>query len=187
MYKHIVIGIDESYTKTGIGIAIDGKLVKVTSTAFKGCHNKSEKRKVLIDILNKLLTKAVSEATLVTIICERIRLKSKKFISIDYIKSTGALVGTIVDVASEYGVKVFSADTRSWKARVVGTCKPKGTSKIANKIPTIEFVMGLGFEDSIVSINKKGKKVYDDDACDGGCLALYGFVPKGKRYLQLEE
>jgi hypothetical protein len=186
-YNHVVIGLDESYTRTGIGIAADGKLRRISSTNFKGCKNKSEKRQELKRILIQILESVQPKASLVTIICERIRLKSQKFISIDYIKSTGALMGTIVDVAAEYGVKVFSVDTRSWKAQVVGTSKGEGNGPLANKIPTLRYVAGLGFYNDIVSLNKKGEKVYNDDAADGGCIALYGFVPKNKRNLKLEE
>jgi Holliday junction resolvasome RuvABC endonuclease subunit len=186
-YNHVVIGIDESYTRTGISIAADGKLLKAGSIDFKGCKNKAEKRKELRRILIHILESVQPKATLATVICERIRLKSQKFISIDYIKSTGALVGTMVDIAAEYGVKVFSVDTRSWKAQVVGTCKGEGTSAIANKIPTLKYVIKLGFRDDIVSLNKNGEKVYNDDAADSACIALYGFVPKNKRNLKLEE
>jgi hypothetical protein len=188
MYKHIVIGLDESYTRTGIGIAADSKLLKVSSCNYKGCHNKSEKRKELKRILIQILESVQPKATLVTIICERIRtFTGGNKLRPAYLKSTGALIANIVDTAADYGVKVFSVDTRSWKAQVVGTCKGEGSSKIANKIPTIKFVMRLGFRDEIESINSKGEKVYNDDAADGGCIALYGFVPKNKRSLQLEE
>lgn len=178
-YNKIVIGLDESYTRTGVGIAADGKLLMVKSTPFKGCKNKSEKRKHLANILNKLLTKASSEANLVIVICERIRTFTKgDKLRPNYLKSTGALIATIVDTAYEHGIEVYSVDTRSWKSKVVGTSK-------GGKMPTIKYIEKLGFDVSYE--NKKGELKYDDDAADAGGIALYGFIPEKQQNLKLEE
>ena len=45
--KECVIGIDQSYTRTGISIAVNGKLKKVTSVDFKGTTTKTAKRLLL--------------------------------------------------------------------------------------------------------------------------------------------
>lgn len=194
MYKHIVIGIDQSYNNTGISVAADGKLKKVTSISFEGCQNKSDKRFLLRNKLTCLLDKMLHRGNLITIICERIRTFSGGFLSTDYIKSTGALIATIVDVASEYHVRVYSVDTRSWKSAIVGTSKGDETG---NKGPTIEYVRKLGFEESILVPLKRAKKgsfvrdgahyTWNDDAADSACIALYGFIPKSQRKLKLEE
>lgn len=200
MYDKIVIGLDQSYTRTGISIAVDGKLVKVTSISFKGCKNKSDKRIMLKGILHKVITSNQSKATEVIIICERIRTfsqgggtgadvnskvgkgKGNGFISTNYIKATGALIATIVDTAYEYGIKVYSSDTRAWKAQVVGNTKAiKGNKKLA----TIRFVKTLGFD--VSRVNNVGNTVYDDDASDSACIALYGFIDVKKQKLKLEE
>ncbi len=198
-FKKIVIGIDQSYTRTGVSIAADGQLMKVTSLAFRGCRNKSEKRKELAKVLHKIIQANQHKASHMVIICERIRTFSHHkgkgqptegeeqgsgmFISTDYIKATGALVATIVDVAYEYGVPVFSVDTRSWKSKVVGNSK--GSKKDGNKLQTVNFVMAKGFD--VSSVNKKGNIVYDDDAADSACIALYAFIPKHLRSLKKEE
>lgn len=197
--KKIVIGIDQSYTRTGVSIAADGVLLKVTSIPFRGCRNKSEKRKELAKVLHKIIQINQHKASHMVILCERIRTfshhKGKQtegqdqeqgsgmFISTDYIKATGALVATIVDVAYEYGLSVFSVDTRSWKSKVVGNSK--GSKKDGNKLETVRFVMSKGFD--VSSVNKKGTTVYDDDAADSACIALYAFVPKHLRSLKKEE
>jgi hypothetical protein len=200
-YKKLVIGIDQSYTRTGISIAVDNKLVKVTSISFKGCVTKSDKRNMLRRILTNILKTNLTKAILTQVICERIRTFSsgsnapviipgqkqepnKNFISVNYIKATGALIATIVDAAYEFGVEVYSADTKSWKSRIVGTTRASGGDK---KLPTIKHVIGLGFESSIMHRGKKGQKVYDDDAADSACIALYGFLPKDQRTLKKEE
>lgn len=192
-YNKIVIGVDQSYTATGISVAIDGRLHRVTSTQFKGCESRSEKRRLLANMLHKLILQSVKVAAEVTVICERIRTfsgggKGKKNeasgLRPGYLKMTGALIATIVDTAAEYNVLVYSVDTRSWKSQVVGTSKAgKGGDK---KEPTIRFVEKLGF-DMFIRTNKVGRDLYDDDAADSGCIALYGFIDKKKQKLVLEE
>jgi len=193
MYKKLIIGIDQSYTRTGISIAVDGRLIKVTSIPFRGLRFKSEKRKHISHILSHILALNVQKATEVMVICERIRTfstssqggsskENKAFISTNYIKSTGALIGVIVDAAFEYGIEVYSADTRAWKSSVVGSTKAiKGDKKLA----TVKFVISKGFGGSITSKNKKGKIVYDNDAADSAAMALYGFKKDCK--LKLEQ
>lgn len=48
-----VIGFDQSYTRTGISIAVNGKLKKVTSEPFKGLTNKSLKESRLEKMLKR--------------------------------------------------------------------------------------------------------------------------------------
>ena len=84
----IVIGIDESYTCTGIALAQDNKILKYKKVDFKGCNNKSEKRKVLNRIIGKILKSLPEiksdplETTI--IVCERIRTFSQKNLSANY-------------------------------------------------------------------------------------------------------
>lgn len=200
-YKKIVIGIDQSYTASGISIAIDGKLIRVSSTNYKGLSSRSEKRKHLVSIINRLLTKASREAPEIVILCERIRTfssggsKRKGFggkepqgLNPGYLKMTGALIASIVDLAADYNVKVYSVDTRSWKSKVVGNSKArKGKDgKRDTKTETVEFITKLGF-DLFIRTNKNGKDLFDDDAADSGCIALYGFIPEKQQKLLLEE
>jgi hypothetical protein len=185
MYDKLVIGIDQSYTRTGISIAADGKLYKVGSEAFKGCKNKTEKRIKLARVLERILSVNTAKAHKIIILCERIRMFSGGAVSISYIKATGALIGCIVDAAYKYNVSVYSVDTRSWKAQVVGTTKAAANGD--KKLPTIRYICSLGFMDSLKSVNKKGEVVYNDDAADSACIALYGFIPVSKQGLKLEE
>lgn len=187
--KRLVIGVDQSYTRTGISIGFDGELYKVSSLSYKGLKSKSEKRMELNRVISKILEMNQHKASETMIICERIRTFSgggkgddKGFLSTKYIKSTAALIASIVDAAFLRGVKVYSVDTRSWKSKIVGSSKtinndPKG--------PTVAFIMNLGFD--ISSINRDGNIKYDDDAADSGCICLYGFLPEKKQTLMLEE
>jgi hypothetical protein len=199
-YNKIVIGIDESYTKTGISIGIDGKLIKVSSLNFKGLSKRSEKRKHVSHVLNNLLKKAVREASEVIVLCERIRTfsnngqqrkgfgkKQAQGLNPNYLKMTGALVAVIVDTAEDYNVPVYSVDTRSWKSKIVGSSKAKvSKGKRDAKSQTVDFIQAKGF-DLFIRTDKNGKDIFDDDAADSACIALYGFLPSSKQNLLLEE
>lgn len=168
----VILGIDASYTKTGIGIAKNGELRKIKSIKFKGLNKKYEKRAKLKERLQYYINRYKPDK----IIIERTRQFSQgqnPFIAMPMIKAGISILTIVVDIAYENGISVYSVDTRSWKSQVVGTSKPKNGNK---KLPTIEFVESLGFE-----VNE------DDDAADAGCIALYGFIPEEKQKLKLEE
>lgn len=199
-YNKLVIGIDQSYTRTGISIAGDGKLLKVSYIPFQPSECHSEKRKKVKGILTNIIKVNQSKASKMVVIVERIRQFSEGNLSMDYIKSTGALIGCIVDTASEFGVPVFSADTRSWKSQVVGTSVPKSNKFYVDpkKWPTIEYLLtrdDVSESDLLVKVGKRCKKYakkmgqdkycYNDDAADSACIALYGF--KKTRNLKREE
>lgn len=200
MYNKLVIGIDQSYARTGISIAGDGKLLKVGYIPFEPSECHSLKRKKVKGILSKIIKNNQSKASQMVIIVERIRQFSGGNLSMDYIKSTGALIGCIVDTASEFGIPVYSADTRSWKSQVVGTSVPKANKYNVDpkKWPTIEYLLkrkDVNERDILVKVGKRSKKFakvingekycYNDDAADSACIALYGFE-KG-RNLKREE
>lgn len=190
-YNKLIIGIDQSYTRTGITIAGDGHILKVGYISFDDCELKCDKREKVKRILSNVIKANVGKATQMIVIVERIRQFRGNVVSMDYIKSTGALIGTIIDTAHSYGIKTYSADTRSWKSQVIGTSKPLANSYNIdpNKWPTIKYM--LNRKDikkewlcTIVSNRCKkysfmgddGKKyMYNDDAADSAGLALYGF------------
>ena len=189
-YKKLVIGIDQSYTRTGISIVGDGKVLKVGYIPFGDSECHSEKRKKVANKLTQIILKNQQKASQTVVIVERIRQFSAGMLSMDYIKSTGALIGCIVDTAAEYGVPVYSADTRSWKSQVVGTSVPKANNFNVDpkKWPTIEYLLrrrDVHEEDLLVAVGKRSRKFakqidgvkycYNDDAADSVCIALYGF------------
>lgn len=187
-YKKIVIGIDQSYSNTGISIAADGKLLKVRSLQLDSYKTNSDKRRVLSKTLDSLLSSVAPKGKEVICIIERIRLRSQGFLNIDYIKSIGALNSIIVDACHNQCVPVYSVDTRCWKAQVVGTSKP-----MANKFgvpeekwPTVRWLLKQGWEDSILipiegrktkgTFIRDGQKyMYNNDASDSAGIAMFGF------------
>ena len=211
-YKKIVIGIDQSYTRTGISINADKKLILVTSERFKACIGNRQKRYVLKVRLRKIFDKCKIESENVIVILERIRTfsqgkqdeKSKKDFGLrpEYIKSTSKLIGMIIDLAYENGIDVYSVDTRSWMSKVLGTSKVN-LKKYENyekpeKGMSIEFITSKGFDlrertiktgevKTVLRGKNAGKIKYDDDAADSACISMYGFIPEKKQNLLLEE
>jgi hypothetical protein len=192
MVKKLVIGIDQSYTKTGISIAINGKLKKVTSNGFKGLKTRSKKRNELRRVLTALLKQSKERGYETVILCERIRTFNQaqkgRGLNPAYMQMTGALVATIVDTAADFNVEVYSVDTRAWKSKVVGNSKARKTKdgKRDAKGETVKFIINKGF-DLFIRTDRNGNDIYDDDAADSACIALYGFIPKTQQRLKLEE
>lgn len=154
--QYPIIGIDESYTRTGIAVTENGKLLYVDSIDFKKMKTKTEKRCAIRKALNSLILNYKPKI----IICEKIRTFSQGFISKSYISATGALIATIVDIAFKHDVPVYSVDTRSWKSKVVGTSKHKTSNK---KLETIEFIKNE------FDFDVEG----NDDMADAICISLY--------------
>lgn len=191
MYNTIVIGIDQSYNDTGISISADGVLKVVKSLDLSKYNSNSEKRMALKKKLRAITNLQMKKANNVICVIERIRLQSKGFLNIDYIKSIGALNAVIVDVMNEFGIKVYSVDTRCWKSQVVGTSKPEENiyGVKFEKWPTVKWCILKGFEDSIL-INVTGsrktrgtytdtygnKYMYDNDAADSAAISMFYFV-----------
>ena len=198
MYNQVIIGIDQSYKNTGITIIADGKIKIVRSIQLSKLKSNSDKRRVLKQHLFTLLSQISSKCSNIVCIIERIRLRSQGFININYIKSIGALNAMIVDVMSEFDVKVYSVDTRCWKATVIGTSKPESNSfgVPEEKWPTVKWVCDQGFKSSILltistrktkgTFTRKGKRyMFDNDAADSCGIAMFGVIGD-KDKLELE-
>lgn len=202
----IVIGIDESYKRTGITIMESNKIVKTISIDYMGCNNNTQKRQLLRTKLCKIISHYTDRLEDITVITERIRLRSQGFLSEAYMKSTGALVATIIDTFSPFGIPVYSVDTRSWKSQIVGTSKPKENKYgiDSHKWPTILYLKQKGLLKHI-AYPYKGKSTkgvikvnmgltegivncrINDDVTDSICIAMYGFLPKSKQKLKEEK
>ena len=121
----IVIGIDESYTRTGVTILKDKEPLCMHSVNFDDCQTNVDKRRHLDMYLRQQINRLKKQnKDDITIIVERIRLRSQGFLSEAYIKATGALLSIIIAIGQDYNIPVYSVDTRSWKAQIVGDSKP---------------------------------------------------------------
>ena len=198
MYKKLVIGVDQSYTRTGITLAADGVRLRTNDVTFKPSDCHSEKRYKVTNKIAHIIKLNKHKATKVIVIVERIRQFSGGSLSMDYIKSTGALIGAIVDVCRLIDVPVYSADTRAWKSSVIGTSKPEANKFNVDpkKWPTIKwFIKHYGEGELLTPVSNRHKNyakvidgvkyLYNDDKADSAGLALYGFAQN--RTLKREE
>lgn len=193
----IVIGIDQSYHDTGISVVYNNKL-KYAGHCYLGQYkNNTRRREVLKERLARIFTKVFEyecryNAT-VTVIIERIRLRSNGALSLDYIKSVGALNALICDLARIYNFPVYSVDTRAWKGAVVGTAKPEKNDYGIDpkKWPTVQWCVRSGYKRRILNYEVSPRKVkgiftddagkryvYNDNIADSIAIAFYGFVEK---------
>lgn len=182
-YHKCVIGIDQSYKRTGVSIAVDGVLKKVTSIDFKAVKTKTAKRLLLQETLRKAITSCMGKHRTedIVVVCERLRtITAGTDIRPGVIKPGAAMIAYIVDTGAEFGVETWSADTRAWKASVLGSSRPVfdpiAGVKDPQKFGAVRKVIELGFEKSITRSRNNGAfKCYDDDAAESACIALYAF------------
>lgn len=168
-YVKVSIALDTSYTRTGMAVSYKSEIENIRSIGFKGKRSWTEKRLAVADALRKWIIKYKPDV----IIVERTRQFSAGFMSINAMKAQITMTAVVVDTAFGFNIPVYSVDTRSWKAQIVGTSKPKNGDK---KLPTKEFVEALGWD-----IGK------NDDAADAACMSLYAFLPEDQRKLKLEK
>lgn len=190
----IVIGIDESYTRTGITVLENRNIFCMASVDYKNSKNNSEKRLELKNLLNSLVhsvTKSCNVETRdITVIIERIRTFSGGHLSTQYLITTGALVATIVDTFYKYKIPVYSVDTKAWKNAIVGDSKPMENKYgiNPNKYRTILYLRSKGLlkcivepyigrgKKGVINIKINGKKTpckINDDLADSYCIAMY--------------
>lgn len=198
-----VIGVDQSYTRTGITLMCDGVLIDMFSIDFDNCIDNTDKRNMIDKRLTKLIRLYRLDKRHVKCIVEQIRLFSQGKISQTYLLSTAALVGRIIDTMGLYNIPVYSVSTKSWKSQIVGTSKPLDNPYGINKekYPTILYLKSKGLLNRLVEpYNGKGKKgiipvkidgekvpcKINDDIADSYCICMYGFLPKSKQKLKLE-
>lgn len=190
-YRSVSIGIDQSYTNTGISVAADGKLLDIKSIRLEKFKLHSARRAALASRLGSLIAAVAPKSENIVCIVERARIHggNTSFINIDAIITAGVLASVVVDVCDPHDISVYSVDTRAWKSQVVGTSKPQSNKYGVppEKWPTVQWVCRQGMESKIVlpvSNPKKRNGVfvrngqryqYNHDAADSAGIAMYWF------------
>lgn len=178
--KQMVIGLDQSYTDTGVAIAVDGQLKWIGHYNFKGCITKADKRIYLSAMVAKLCRKFQDRYN-VAIVVENIRLFSGQdpHVSRAYLSGAYAMLGSLVDMAVQVGISIYCIETRSWKKAVLGSSKNAVTKlegvKDPKKIASVNYILSLGFKKRLTSVARDGKIKYNDNVADAGCIALSYF------------
>lgn len=200
-YDEIVIGIDQSYTDTGIAVVgyktgLEPFCIDVKAIDLHKIKTRAEKRRTLYSTIEHLIYKCKFKSPKIVIMCERARLHGggHSFINIDAIGAMCELTALIVDVAYKYDITVYSVDTRAWKSAVVGSCKKVENSYGVppEKYLTVEHVVKLGLRDKVLyevtgrktkgTFESNGKRyAYNNDACDAVCIGLSYFKLTGDK------
>lgn len=189
-YK-IVIGIDQSYTCTGVSFLRDGKLLKLIDIEKRKHESNAEFRSRFRDYLTDEINYYCIEND-VTVVYEDIRLKSQGHISLSVIVRLSALTSVIVDVCDMFGAPCFSVDTRVCKAAIVDTSKPKKNKYgfPPEKYPTLVYMRNMGLlweiaepyegrgKKGVVMVKYKGSRIrckLNDNKADAYCISLFGY------------
>lgn len=188
-----IIAFDQSYARTGVSVAVNGKVKKVYSIDYKGLLGHTEKRWQVRDFTRKVIEMCMTKynSDEIVVIVERLRTFTQSdSLRMGVIKTGAALIATIVDAAMEYNIRTFSVDTRAWKSRVLGDSRPifEPIEGVENpqKFGSVRKAISLGFGEKmkVVRPRKKGFS-YNDDMADAICMSLYPFT--GYPYLLLLE
>lgn len=149
----VVLSVDQSYKRCGFAVAEDGKPLLCTSVNLAKKTSRKEKRTIVRNTVVTLANKFAPDY----VVIERVRTFSKNIIAINTIIALSQLVTAVVDASAQ---PVYSCDTRSWKAAVLGNAS-------ASKQDAINFATKFGYD-------------VDDDAADALCMALYAFTKEPK-------
>lgn len=187
MKKEVWIGLDQSYTDTGIAVVCDGDVKSLMHESFQGLSEKYQKRLQLSKRLEGIISRLEGKYA-VNVCIEAVRLFSgeQPHISTQYIFAACAMVGAIVEVCCRHGVPVYWVETRSWKKAVLGSSKPSGKRlngvNDQRKVDSVLYAIKRGFRDDMASTVKSGKnrgKVrYNDNMADALCIAICGSQKK---------
>jgi hypothetical protein len=198
-----ILGIDESYNRTGICLMCDKIPIEFISVDFKNCYNNSDKRKEMRKTIHRIVREYRLDKRNTKCIVERIRLFSQGHLSENYIMSTAGLLASINDVLSQYNIKMYSVNTNSWKTQIVGTTKAQENSYgiNPNKYLTIQYLKTKGLlkkivipykgrgTKGVVNVKINGVKTrckINDDIADAYCIACYGFIHPSMQKLKEE-
>lgn len=202
-----IIAIDQSYTRTGMAICVNGTVKKTYSIEMNKIKSKTNKRLEMSRVLNKMIDSCLKHynPSQIAVIVERIRTftgstqydaafgNTNAFNGFrpDVIKAHASLISCIVDTAYIRGIKTFSVATKSWKSSVLGSSKlifpPIHGVKNPQKFGSVRKAIDLGFEKNISIYSYKNNAIsYNDDVADAICMSLYPFG-KPPYQLKLEE
>lgn len=189
--KNAIIGIDQSYTDTGIAIAARSKILTALSLPLERCENDTVKRSSLKARLEIAIELCYQNKHEPIIYIEAVRINSGQT-TFDYIKRAGAMESVIIDLCFYKGIECRSVASNSWKAKIVGSREkvPNSIGIPPEKYKTYEYTHKLGLDEytlqecskrtrNYVKQLEDGTKLkYNDNTGDSCCIALYGCLPE---------
>lgn len=197
MNKQAVIGLDQSYTDTGIAIGVNGRIRAAKSIPLEKLGSDTLKRNSVIDGLYSAIELCRKNGIFdcdISVYIEQPRI-NKGQTTFDYIKRAGAMESCIVDyLYNEYNgiINMYSVSSNAWKAVVLGTREERKNNVGIDprKYLMYEYCIEHGFDDYVlqtcskqtkrfVTCDANGNKLkYNDNIGDAIGICMYGFVPE---------
>ena len=195
--NQLVIAFDQSYTRTGIAIGLNGKIIRASSITFNTKHDNIQKRQFLRNTIEEIMRDTIqyiNENNLKDVHKITVTERNHHRFKLPIVRCA-ELTSLIVDCMDRYNIQVYSMSPTSWQSDIVNAPKDEH-KKYADeikpkKMPTIKFVeenLGIGCQeitkDGKIKLDKKGRIVYNDDMADAVCMCLYAFKKGSKLKLE---
>lgn len=201
MLMKATIGIDQSYTDTGIAIAVNGKIEVARSIPLHELDNDSEKRNQLEIVIDRAIALCTRKELIPQIYIEQPRI-NKGQTTFDYIKRAGAMEAKIVDICYMLDYRCYAIASNAWKSAIVGDRDKEDNScgVPPQKWHTAQYTLSQGYDRFVLqgastrthnfirhatiddvkvrsNIQPAQKLKYNDNIGDAICIALYGELP----------
>lgn len=185
--KEAIIGIDQSYTDTGIAIAVRGEILAAISLPFANTDHDTKRRNLLRKRILDAITLCHKHDYYPVVYYEQVRI-NKNQSTFKFVKRSGAMESVIIDLCYDCNITCRSVSTNSWKAKVLGTRdKIKNNKGIApEKYVAYRHTHKLGLDKYtlepcsnrtkryVKKLDDGTKIKYNDNIGDAICIALYG-------------
>lgn len=193
--KKAIIGIDQSYTDTGIAIAVNGVIQTAFSVYLKGCKHDTERRMILQKRLVDCINFCEKHNYDPDVYFEQIRISGQQT-TFNYIVRAGSMVATIVDTCYQYNADCYSVTPNAWKTSILGSTKSKviGMGVDPKKALMYEYCVKKGYDKYVLQpankrtrnyikldIDNQTKLKYNDNIGDSIGIALYGSKPENEQ------
>lgn len=194
-----VIGIDQSYTCTGVAVAVGGQIKGTKAIEYE---------KGMDDIEKRFNTKAALLKTYYAcrnrgfvqfdIMYEKPRISAGRT-PFEFIKRSGAMEAEILETfwvfRKQCDIAIYAVPTQVWKKEVIGTSKPDDSRPNFDpqKVPTYEWLVAnvpprfymtrtdnIRLKHNIVQINDDTRFLYNDNIGDAIGMSLYPSKCKGE-------
>lgn len=189
-----VIGIDQSYTDTGIAVAADGVIQAAISLPLSSLSSDTQKRLELRTKLISCIKNCIKHDSIPEVYFEQVRINRGQT-TFNYIKHAGAMEATIIDTCAEYDVNLYSVASNAWKSAILGTRDrvPNILGIPPEKYLTYEYTSLHGYNKfTLYKASKQSRYYverdadgfpykYNDNIGDAICICLYGCLDSDKQ------
>lgn len=186
------IGIDQSYTCTGVAVAVAGEIKATKAIEYGKDMDDIEKRfNTKAELLKTMYACRNKGFSAFDIIYEKPRINAGRT-PFEFIKMSGAMEAEILETfwvfRHQCDIAMYAVPTQTWKKAVIGTTKPDDSRPgfDPQKVPTYEWLVehvpprfymtrtdNKRLKHNIIEVNEDTRFLYNDNKGDAICIALY--------------